>query len=78
VQITSEMIRAARALLRWDQAMLADKSKLSLPTIKRLEKHPGHPAGREDSVRSVQNALTGAGIEFIDRDGVGVKLYEQQ
>ena len=35
--VTSEVIRAARALLRWDQRNLAEASSISLPTIKRLE-----------------------------------------
>jgi len=31
------MIRAARALLRWDQRQLAEASSVSLATVKRLE-----------------------------------------
>ena len=41
LSITSELIRAARALLRWEQRDLADASAVSLPTIKRLEAVPG-------------------------------------
>ena len=37
LSITSELIRAARALLRWEQRHLAHASGVSLPTIKRLE-----------------------------------------
>ena len=37
VNLSSELIRAARALLRWDQRQLADRSSVSLPTVKRLE-----------------------------------------
>ena len=39
--LTSEVVRAARALLRWDQRNLAEASSISLPTIKRLEFKPG-------------------------------------
>ena len=35
--LRSEVIRAARALLRWEQRDLAEASSISLPTIKRLE-----------------------------------------
>ena len=35
--MTSEQIRAARMLLRWEQKDLAAASQVSLPTIKRLE-----------------------------------------
>ena len=41
LSLTSEMIRAARALLRWEQRNLAEASSVSLPTIKRLESRPG-------------------------------------
>ena len=39
--LTSEVIRAARALLRWEQRNLAEASSISLPTIKRLEFEAG-------------------------------------
>jgi len=39
--LTSEQVRAARMLLRWDQRDLAEKSGVSLPSIKRLEGRPG-------------------------------------
>ena len=35
--LSSELLRAARALLRWEQRDLATASSVSLPTIKRLE-----------------------------------------
>ena len=34
--LSSELIRAARALLRWEQRDLSDASSVSLPTVKRL------------------------------------------
>ena len=40
--LTSEVIRAARALLRWEQRNLAEASSISLPTIKRLEFEAGN------------------------------------
>ena len=43
--ISSELVRAARALLRWEQRDLAAASSVSLPTIKRLEAN-ARPNGR--------------------------------
>ena len=43
--LTSEVIRAARALLRWEQRNLAEASSISLPTIKRLEFEAGDVRG---------------------------------
>ncbi|MDU6138645.1 helix-turn-helix transcriptional regulator, partial [Bradyrhizobium sp.] len=39
--LTSEQIRAARAMLRIEQRDLAEKSGVSLETIKRIERTPG-------------------------------------
>ena len=36
LSLSSELIRAARALLRWEQRDLSEASAISLPTIKRL------------------------------------------
>ena len=41
LSLSSELIRAARALLRWEQRDLSEASAISLPTIKRLESQPG-------------------------------------
>ena len=39
--LSSELVRAARALLRWEQRDLAIASSVSLPTVKRLEVKAG-------------------------------------
>jgi len=70
--LTSEMVRAARALLRWDQSQLASAAGLSLPTIKRLEKAPGAITGRIETYRALERAFTQAGIEFLSERGEGV------
>lgn len=38
MEITSEQIRAARALLRLEQAELAERARVSVVTIRRLER----------------------------------------
>ncbi|MGA2494663.1 MAG: transcriptional regulator [Roseiarcus sp.] len=69
--ITSEQIRAARALLRWEQRDLADASKVSLPSIKRLETILGPLAAQERTIDALRAALEAAGVEFIAENGGG-------
>ena len=69
--ITSELIRASRALLRWEQRHLADASSVSLPTIKRLEAKPGVLVAHASTVAALVHALESAGIEFIEENGGG-------
>ena len=69
--LSSELIRAARALLRWEQRDLSHASSVSLPTIKRLESKPGLMAAHESTVTALQKALESAGVEFIDENGGG-------
>lgn len=77
--ISSEQIRAARALLRWDQKDLAEASKVSLPSIKRLEAQRGPLAAQERTIDAIRSALGGAGILFLEdgeavEGGAGVRL----
>ena len=65
--LTSEMVRAARALLRWEQADLAEKAGMSLPTIKRIEKEPGPISGRRSTVEAIEAAFDKARVERQDR-----------
>jgi predicted transcriptional regulator len=74
LSITSELIRAARALLRWEQRDLAHASGVSLPTIKRLESAPGILAAQSSTVAALRRALESAGIEFRNGNGPGVHL----
>ena len=75
LSITSELIRAARALLRWEQRELAHASGVSLPTIKRLEDStPGTLAAHSSTVTALRRALESAGIEFTNGNGSGVRL----
>jgi predicted transcriptional regulator len=78
--LRSEVIRAARALLRWEQRDLARASAVSLPTIKRLESPPGIMAAHLSTVAAMRKALETAGVEFIDENGggPGVRLRRRQ
>jgi transcriptional regulator with XRE-family HTH domain len=78
--LSSEQIRAARALLRWEQKDLADASGISLPSIKRLETQKGELAAQPRTIDALRRALVAAGISFIDDHatsaggGPGVRL----
>lgn len=75
--LTSEQIRAARALVRMEQKELAERSGVSLPSIKRLEQMEGAlTATRVSTVEAIRSALEKAGIEFIAENGggAGVRL----
>jgi transcriptional regulator with XRE-family HTH domain len=75
--LTSEQLRAARAILRWDQSHLAEASGVSAETIKRLEKMDGTLGStRVDTLDKLRRALETAGVEFIPENGggAGVRL----
>jgi len=78
VVVTSELIRAARALLRWEQRHLAEASYVSLPTIKRLEAKPGYLAAHNSTVAALRGALEAAGVEFTNGDQPGVRLRKKR
>ena len=69
--VTTRQIKAARALLAWSQADLADRSGISEPTVARLESADGELGGREDTAQRLRAAIEAAGVEFIDENGGG-------
>ena len=73
-ELTSELVRAARALLRWEQRHLAKASGVSLPTIKRLESQRGALRAHGVTATAIRRALEAAGIEFINGGQPGVRL----
>jgi transcriptional regulator with XRE-family HTH domain len=78
--VTTRQIKAARALLGWSQADLAQRSGVSEPTIARLEAADGELGGREGTTKKIRNAIEIAGIEFIHDNGggPGVRLRKRQ
>ncbi|MCB5176421.1 helix-turn-helix domain-containing protein [Microvirga lenta] len=69
--LTSEQVRAARALLRWEQKDLAAASGVSLPTIKRLEAKPGVLNAHGPTLGALSRALEAAGVQIIPENGGG-------
>ena len=76
--IGGAQIRAARALLGWTAADLADQSGVTRFTIQRLEQSNGLPPSRSQTLDEIQRALEAAGVEFIGTpdDGPGVRLVK--
>src|SRR3546814_17853431 len=80
--ITSQQMRAARALLGIDQRELAELAGLSLPTIQRLEASNGQVRGVVDTLVKVIGALESNRIELLGAysssvgTGRGVRLRE--
>ena len=78
--ISSRQLRAARALAGLDQRALARASRLSLPTIQRMEASEGVVRGNVESLMKLIAALERAGIELINEGamssggGRGVRL----
>ena len=75
--ITRAQIRAARALIGWTQAELAQASGVSQVAIKNLERGSTDP--RLSTINNIASAFDLAGVMFLDagdtRDGgVGVRL----
>lgn len=68
--ITVEQIKAARALLEWNQDVLAKAAGLSKPALANIERRLSSP--RAETLDALQKALEQAGIEFTE--GPGVKL----
>lgn len=80
--ITSQQMRAARALLGIDQRQLAALAGVSLPTIQRMEASDGQVRSVVDTLVKVINAIESAGIEIIGENaqssgaGRGVRLKD--
>jgi hypothetical protein len=77
MSITIEQCRAARALLNWSAAELAEQAKVGIATIRRFE---GGLAVQAASKEALKGALEASGVTFIDGGdvspigGVGARL----
>ncbi len=75
--ITSDQIRAARALLGWSANELAKASNVGVATVRRFEVVSGIPSGQVRILEALKVTLEEAGVEFMgspeDRPGVRLK-----
>lgn len=72
--ITVEQIKAARALLNWNQQDLATAARMSKPALANLERRTVKP--RTKTLDAIKYALEEAGVVFTD--GPGVELNSDE
>lgn len=74
--VTGLQIRAARTALRWSVTRLAEVSKVSTSTIKRVEAEDSVSGSTTANIAALKAAIEAAGIEFIgtpdDRPGIRI------
>jgi hypothetical protein len=77
--LTSQQMRAARALLRWRAQDLARASAVGVATIRRAELAERETSMTAPNDLAVRHALEAAGVEFIDENGggTGVRLRKR-
>jgi len=63
--LTAAQMKAARALLGWDQRRLADLSGVSLATVRRMEGSEDAVRGHVDTLVKIVDALEKGGVELI-------------
>ena len=73
--ITSAQIRAARGMLDWSRADLAEKSGVGFSSMMRLESADGVPGAQFKTLEAIKRTFEEAGIEFIGtpEQGAGVR-----
>ncbi len=67
-------MKAARALVAWEQTDLAKKAGVAVSTVRRMESFDGEVGARTSTLSLVQKALERAGIEFLNDGSPGVRL----
>ena len=72
--ISGRQLRAARALLGWDQPKLAKAARVAIGTIRRMESFSGAIGAQTGTLYKVQAALEKGGVEFLNDDAPGVRL----
>lgn len=70
--VSDAQMRAARALVDWSVAVLAERSGVDRDAIASFES--GRSGADPAVLARLRRALEGAGVEFIDGDAPGVRL----
>ncbi len=78
--LSSDQIRAARALIRWSAQELAEKTAVGVTTIRRAELTASETKLTRVNDQAIRRVLEVAGVEFIDENGggPGVRLRNAQ
>jgi predicted transcriptional regulator len=72
--VLSRQIKAARALLGWEQYELAVKAGVAISTIRRLEGLEGQIGARFDTVEKIRKAFEQGGVELLGYPRPGVRM----
>jgi transcriptional regulator with XRE-family HTH domain len=70
----NRQLRAARALIGWEQKDLAAAADISVGTVRRMEQLDGLIRAQHETVLKIQRAFENAGIEFLNHGSPGVRL----
>jgi transcriptional regulator with XRE-family HTH domain len=75
--LTPEQCRAARGLLGWDKATLAEKAAVSIVTLSKFEAATRSPY--RGTLTLLRQCLEAAGVQFIPENGggAGVRLAKR-
>ena len=77
--VEAAQVRAARALVGWSQAKLAETAGVPVSTINEFETGAPDRIANEAAADKIRAALEGAGVVFLPKDdggGIGVRLRE--
>jgi len=72
--ITGRQLKAARALVGWEQTELARKSGVAISTVRRMESFEGEIGARTGTLSLIKKSLEKAGVEFLNDDRPGVRM----
>jgi predicted transcriptional regulator len=75
--ITGRQLKAARALVGWEQTDLAKKSGVAISTVRRMESFDGEIGARTSTLSQIMRAFARAGIVFLNDDEPGVRLKKK-
>ena len=77
--MTVEQIKMARAALGWSIQLLAEKSLVSVRTIKRIESEGMIEKVTPANMKLLRETFEAAGIEFIGEagEGPGVRIWSK-
>ena len=70
-KLTAAATRAARALLKWSMRDLAEQSRVSLPTILKLE---NEGSITQETADKIVAAFEAHGVEITNGEGTGARL----